>query len=165
MKVSKSGIAIRVLVTFILILTVCFIFGNSQEVGTVSSSRSSQLLEVYNHYKLQFMPELTNHLIRKLAHFCEYMLLGFVGMIWLDLFTKHYIKHISWPILFCVLVALQDETLQKIVSGRSSQVTDVWIDTFGQITGVGISLVLIVVVYGIHRYLKQRTLADVKKRL
>lgn len=163
MKISKSGIAVRILVTFILIMTVCFIFGNSQEVGTVSSDRSSQVLETYNQYRLWFMPELTNHIIRKLAHFCEYMLLGFVGMIWLDLFTKHYIKHISWPILFCVLVAMQDETLQKFVSGRSSQVTDVWIDTFGSITGVGIGLVLILTVYEIHKYIKQRTLKDVKR--
>lgn len=160
MKVSKSGVVIRIIVTVLLIGTVCFIFGNSQEVGAVSSGRSSQVLELYNHYKFQFMPELTNHLIRKLAHFCEYMLLGFVGMIWLDLFTKHYIKHISWPILFCMLVAMSDETLQKFVSGRSSQVTDVWIDTFGSVTGVGIGLLIILIIYGIQKFIKQRTLKN-----
>lgn len=163
MKVSKSGVVIRIIVTVLLILTVCFIFGNSQEVGAVSSGRSSQVLELYNHYRFQFMPELTNHLIRKLAHFCEYMLLGFVGMIWLDLFTKHYIKHISWPILFCVLVAISDETLQKFVSGRSSQVTDVWIDTFGSITGVGIGLIVILIIYGIQKFIKQRTFKNNEK--
>lgn len=163
MKVSKSGVAIRIIVTVLLIGTVCFIFGKSQEVGAVSSGRSSQVLELYNHYRFQFMPELTNHLVRKLAHFCEYMLLGFVGVIWLDLFTKHYIKHISWPILFCVLVAISDETLQKFVSGRSSQVTDVWIDTFGSITGVGIGLIVILIIYGIQKFIKQRTFKNNEK--
>ena len=163
MKVSKSGVAIRIIVTVLLIGTVCFIFAKSQQVGAVSSGRSSQVLELYNHYRFQFMPELTNHLVRKLAHFCEYMLLGFVGMIWLDLFTKHYIKHISWPILFCVLVAISDETLQKFVSGRSSQVTDVWIDTFGSITGVGIGLIVILIIYGIQKFIKQRTFKNNEK--
>lgn len=68
------------------------------------------------------------HVVRKLAHFCEYLLEGFLLMLCLRVYTRHFFKHVSWPVLGGLLTALTDETIQLFVPGRSGQVTDIWID-------------------------------------
>lgn len=71
---------------------------------------------------------LTDHIVRKLAHFCEYALEGFLLTLCLRVYTRHFFVHISWPILGGLLTALTDETIQMFSDGRSSQLTDVWLD-------------------------------------
>ena len=46
-------------------------------------------------------------------------------------------------ILGGLLTALTDETIQLFVPGRSSQVTDVWIDFSGVMTGLIVGLILL----------------------
>ena len=85
---------------------------------------------------------LTDHIVRKLAHFCEYMLEGFLLMLCMRVYTRQYIWHISVPMLGGVLTALTDETIQIFSPGRSSQVTDVWLDSAGVLAGILTALVL-----------------------
>ena len=42
-----------------------------------------------------------------------------------------------------LLTALTDETIQLFVPGRSGQVTDVWIDFSGVLTGLVVGLILL----------------------
>ena len=49
---------------------------------------------------------LTDHIVRKLAHFCEYALEGFLLTLCLRVYTRHFFVHISWPILGGLLTAL-----------------------------------------------------------
>ena len=86
---------------------------------------------------------LTMHIVRKLAHFCEYMLEGFLLMLCLRVYTRHLLRHVSWPILGGLLTALTDETVQLFVPGRSGQVTDIWIDFSGVMTGLMVGLILL----------------------
>ena len=79
---------------------------------------------------------LTDHIVRKLAHFCEYMLEGFLLTLCLRVYTRRFVRHISWPILGGLLTALTDETIQMFSDGRSSQITDVWLDFSGVLTGI-----------------------------
>ena len=54
--------------------------------------------------------------------------------------------------------ALLDETIQRFIPGRSSQVTDVWIDMAGVVSGALISLILLLIVRGLvafHRVKKE----------
>ena len=86
---------------------------------------------------------VTDHLVRKLAHFCEYLLEGFLLMLCLRVYTRHFFKHVSWPMLGGLLTALTDETIQLFVPGRSGQVTDIWIDFSGVMTGLLVGLILL----------------------
>lgn len=86
---------------------------------------------------------LTMHIVRKLAHFCEYLLEGFLLMLCLRVYTRHFFKHVSWPVLGGLLTALTDETIQLFVPGRSGQVTDIWIDFSGVMTGLLVGLILL----------------------
>ena len=90
-----------------------------------------------------FPVPLTMHIVRKLAHFCEYLLEGFLLMLCLRVYTRHFFKHVSWPVLGGLLTALTDETIQLFVPGRSGQVTDIWIDFSGVMTGLLVGLILL----------------------
>ena len=144
-------IAGRVVFTLALIGCIAFIFSNSMavaEVSSVSSGRVLQLLQAVlrrlGHPALA--QRLTMHIVRKMAHFCEYTLEGFLLMLCMRVYTRNYIWHISWhisvPLLGGVLTALADETIQIYSPGRSSQVTDVWLDSAGVLAGILAALVL-----------------------
>ena len=57
-------------------------------------------------------------------------------MLCLRVYTRHFVRHMSWPILGGLLTALTDETIQLFSPGRSSQVLDVWLDFMGVLAGL-----------------------------
>lgn len=83
------------------------------------------------------------HPIRKTAHAAEYAVLGFF-------FAGSYADRkrkrtaaVGVPFLMGVLYAVSDEVHQLFVPGRSGQVTDVCIDSFGVLTGTLVFLLLL----------------------
>ena len=136
----------RVAFTVALIACIWFIFSNSMAVAKVSSGSSGRvlawmriILRRLGHPGLA--EHLTMHIVRKLAHFCEYTLEGFLLMLCMRVYTRRYVRHISVPMLGGVLTAMADETIQIYSPGRSSQVTDVWLDSAGVLAGILIALV------------------------
>ena len=123
------------------ILTVCagawllVIWGQSCMPAAHSGAESGALLTLVQ----AFLPHMTDHILRKCAHFGEYALLG--------VFTAAALRtgtHFSWPaaLLPGTLAALCDETIQLFVPGRSGQITDVWLDTAGSLTGALLTLLI-----------------------
>ena len=136
----------RVLFTLALAGCIWFIFSNSMAVADVSSVSSGRVLQLLQAVLRRLgMPglaqRLTMHLVRKLAHFCEYTLEGFLLMLCMRVYTRRYVRHISVPMLGGVLTAMADETIQIYSPGRSSQVTDVWLDSAGVLAGILIALI------------------------
>ena len=147
-RTSLWVIAGRVVFTVALIACIWFIFSNSMAVATVSSGSSGRVLAwmriILRRLGQPGLAEhLTMHIVRKLAHFCEYLLEGFLLMLCLRVYTRHFFKHVSWPMLGGLLTALTDETIQLFVPGRSGQVTDIWIDFSGVMTGLLVGLILL----------------------
>lgn len=139
----------RILFTFFALGTTLFIFSNSLEIGAVSSARSQEVTAFLNGILSGAgLPTLTNAVVRKLAHFAEYALLGFWFTLCLRVYTCHYIRHISWPLFLLLLVANADEFLQSFVASRSSSVRDVWIDFGGGLTGTAAALAIILLLGG-----------------
>ena len=140
-------IAGRVVFTLALIGCIAFIFSNSMavaDVSSVSSGRVLQLLQAVlrrlDHPALA--QRLTMHIVRKMAHFCEYTLEGFLLMLCMRVYSRRPLRHITVPMLAGVLTALTDETIQLFSQGRSSQVTDVWLDSAGVLAGILAALLL-----------------------
>ncbi len=136
----------RVLFTLALAGCIWFIFSNSMAVADVSSVSSGRVLQLLQAVLRRLgMPglaqRLTMHIVRKMAHFCEYTLEGFLLMLCMRVYTRRYVRHISVPMLGGVLTAMADETIQIYSPGRSSQVTDVWLDSAGVLVGILIALV------------------------
>ena len=140
-------IAGRVVFTLALIGCIAFIFSNSMAVADVSSVSSGRVLQLLQAVLRRLgMPglaqRLTMHLVRKLAHFCEYTLEGFLLMLCMRVYSRRPLRHITVPMLAGVLTALTDETIQLFSEGRSSQVTDVWLDSAGVLAGILAALLL-----------------------
>ena len=139
-------IAGRVIFTLALIGCIAFIFSNSMAVASVSSHSSGRVLTLLQGILRRLghpglAARLTQHFVRKLAHFCEYTLEGFLLMLCMRVYSRHPLRHISVPMLGGVLTALADETIQLYSPGRSSQVTDVWLDSVGVLAGILAALV------------------------
>ena len=137
----------RVLFTLALAGCIWFIFSNSMAVADVSSVSSGRVLQLLQAVLRRLgMPglaqRLTMHLVRKLAHFCEYLLEGFLLMLCMRVYSRRPLRHITVPMLAGVLTALTDETIQLFSQGRSSQVTDVWLDSAGVLAGILAALLL-----------------------
>lgn len=150
---NKSSRRFLTLLTWVLVaalvVTVCFIFSNSMKTANVSSGASGRVL-LFLQKVLRHMGEpglaarLTDHMVRKAAHFCEYALEGFFLLLVTGALAgrcRRLLPYLSWPALLGVLTALTDETIQLFFDGRGSQVTDVWIDFAGVVTGMGIGIV------------------------
>ena len=144
-RTSPWLIAGRVIFTLALIGCIAFIFSNSMQIGVVSEGASGRVLRLVQRVLTRLgMPGLASHItmhfIRKLAHFCEYALEGFLLTLCLRVYTRRFFVHISWPILGGLLTALTDETIQMFSDGRSSQLTDVWLDFSGAMAGILVGL-------------------------
>ena len=146
-RLSPWVIVGRVVFTLALAGCIWFIFSNSMAVAQVSSASSGRVLQLMQvalrrlgHPALA--QRLTQHVVRKMAHFCEYMLEGFLLMLCMRVYSRHPLRHITVPMLGGVLTALTDETIQLYSPGRSSQVTDVWLDSVGVLAGILAVLVL-----------------------
>ena len=160
-KTSPWLIAARVIFTFALIACIVFIFSNSMQIGDVSETASGRVLLLMKKVFTRLgMPgaanHLTDHIVRKLAHFCEYMLEGFLLMLCMRVYSRHPLRHITVPMLGGVLTALTDETIQLFSEGRSSQVTDVWLDSAGVLAGILVAIVLLLACEGLYYHMKRR---------
>ena len=120
--------------TAVTVIYVLFIFSHSLKPSNISSEDSGKVLElVQKAFELWEInaPWVTEHVIRKAAHFSEYTLLGI--LLWNCLPACGFVPQVRWLIHLtagCV-IPLLDETIQLFVPGRSGQVGDIWIDCFG----------------------------------
>lgn len=78
-----------------------------------------------------------NHLIRKLAHFTVYMILGV--LVSRALIRSKIAKVFLISFLICALYAASDEFHQLFVPGRGGQLKDVLIDSGGAVFGIAVS--------------------------
>ena len=108
-------------------LWIAAIFGQSCLPAPLSHDESLGLLSRL----AALFPFLTLHALRKLAHFGEFAVLGFL--------LAHCLRvRIGRPLLAGLLCALADETIQTFVAGRSGEVRDVWIDFSGVCAAVAL---------------------------
>ena len=115
------------------------IWRNSMDTAEVSSGKSERIVRWVNEVLFSGDAVLTEHLIRKVAHFSEYAVAGVLG--WLAFSVVWGAGKGIWQCLVnvCfagVMTAFCDETIQLFVPGRSGQVSDMWIDFSGYIAGV-----------------------------
>lgn len=130
-----------IIITFFVI---GFIWWNSSKNGEESSGISQGVLyEIMQIFaRIGISTDITEHIIRKLAHFTEFTALGILLSIDTVLFLKNMKQYVWIPLFIGLLVALIDETIQLFPIGRSSSVKDLWIDFSGVIFGTILLLVL-----------------------
>jgi len=120
------------LCSVLLILNLAFIWGNSLLPGELSGAFSDWVKEILA--ALFGGEDLGggSGLLRKLAHFSEFALLGAL-LSWLFAMLQ---KRRYWALGCGILAACVDETIQRFVPDRGPSIFDVGIDTCGVLTGM-----------------------------
>ena len=109
-----------------------FIFVMSSFDATSSSNQSNFIVDIITSIINIKDIGLLSLIIRKLAHFIEYFILGILVIN----FITRYDKKIIIAILLCIIYATSDEIHQIFVPGRSCQIIDIMIDSLGSIMGI-----------------------------
>lgn len=125
-----------------ILLTVVFIFSQSLPGIPASQAQSEQVMEIVEPILEPIVGQgnVTNHLVRKLAHFVEFSVLGAALAAYISL-RGLSCRRAAHALAFAALIALCDETVQ-IFSKRGSQVQDVWLDIAGAVCGLALLLLL-----------------------
>lgn len=116
----------------LVILWMILIFTMSSFNATESGEQSGMIVDFINQIIHVDNIKLLSLIIRKLAHFTEYFVLGILVA---NAFYKCN-KKLFLAIIICVIYAISDEIHQIFVSGRSCQLLDIIIDSLGSITGI-----------------------------
>ena len=119
--------------TALLIVNIAFIWGNSLLPGEISGAFSDWVKEILARlFASDDMSSSSGGLLRKLAHFSEFAMLGML-LSWLFgmLRRKPY-----WAAALGFFTACVDETIQRFVPDRGPSLVDVGIDTCGVLTGM-----------------------------
>ncbi len=119
---------------------VALIWGHSVMPAEISQQESGFLSELINSIFGEGV--ITEHMIRKLAHFTEYMLLALLCAADLTFYDKKGALSVLAVLYICLLVSVIDESIQLFSLGRSGMLFDVWLDHLGSITGVGVFCVI-----------------------
>ena len=128
----------RWILYIVLCLIVFFIWDNSLQNGGNSDGFSLIFAEWLTPvaHKLGFHGNIwaLNRVVRKLAHLTEFTILG--GILYVIL--RRYIEYgtVVKTIGVGIVIASLDEFIQLFSLGRSSQLSDVLIDTVGIIIGI-----------------------------
>lgn len=133
----------------LLIIWMGFIFYMSNQPASVSDGQSNKVLFILTTLGLDvngIFGELANFIVRKCAHFLEYMILAFLLLNVIKAYYKPKISSIL-SVVFAFMYACTDEFHQLFVPGREGAFRDVIIDTCG-----GIALILL---YNLIRGLKK----------
>jgi len=119
-----------------LIVLLLFIWGNSCLPRTLASQESGRVTGWLRPLLEPLIGEenMTEHFVRKLAHFTEYALLGCLLWRLMQLLPITAVWRILYAGMTAMMAALIDETIQ-IFSGRGPMIQDVWLDFGGAVFG------------------------------
>lgn len=131
----------KVIAWGMLIFWMSVIFFMSNQPGEVSTSQSDLVLKLFSLIGInlnQYFGELATLVIRKGAHFTEYLILFILAYRVIRFYVDR--ENIKWYAIAVVfLYACSDEMHQYFIPGRGPAFKDVMVDTSGGLLGVIIS--------------------------
>ena len=152
MKRRKTQI--KTILVVLLALLLAFIWLHSMMPAEDSAEESQRVGQFLTPFLELFVGEgnVTDHLVRKLALFCEYGALGILAGALLLVKKESGIFRWSYALLCALAVAVIDESIQLLADGRGAQVQDVLLDTSGSLTGLlAVWLIAVLVRWLRHR--------------
>ena len=125
----KKQLSIILVLIWMIIIFIMSSF-NAEDSANQSNFIVNIISNIFNIENVK----LLSLIIRKLAHFTEYLILGTLVI---NMFTKNNDKKTYLlSILLCIIYAISDEIHQIFTPGRACQITDILIDSVGSITGI-----------------------------
>ena len=121
-----------------LLAWIAFIFCRSLKPAEISETESRGGLELLE----RLLPVgLSMHVIRKLAHFTEFAVLGVLAGLLFGRRRRNLLTGLLFSAMTGIATALCDETIQLFVPGRTGRVSDIWLDIAGAFTGAALILI------------------------
>ena len=138
---KKAG---KFILLFLTVACLAFIFSNSLQSSTRSSAQSGRVVQfvsdLYEALTGKLLhPDRITYAIRKLAHFLEFALLGFLGTSSLASFFGRVRGRAHVLLFWGLAVAVTDEFIQRFSRGRSPQVSDITLDFCGFLLGFALA--------------------------
>lgn len=158
MKTGWQAPWVRAATTLLTLALMVMIFCFSMETAEDSDKRSGVLsgaiisllypgYEQMDPAEQQAVYDRVQHVIRKLAHFTEYMMFGFMIRLCLESWFGHRMRKYRILALICfgagTAYACTDELHQLGVEGRSGAWKDVLVDAGGVLLGVALGTMLV----------------------
>lgn len=138
----------KILIFLFFFFWVVLIFFFSSQNGRESKQTSNQVIHyaitVFSHVTQNKIPlekrekimEKYSPIVRKMAHFTMYFILGLFTYFLLGFYVQDHNKKCWFSLLFTFFYACSDEAHQLLSSGRSFQIKDILIDTLGSSIGI-----------------------------
>ena len=123
---------------------------NAEASAAESAVALDFLLNIFKFFGIS--PELTDHIVRKAAHFSEFAVLGLMTFWCAYRLRRRILRNLMSVGFVCLSVAVVDEFIQTFSLGRSGEVGDVILDFVGSVFGV----LLIIVFISVKRLIKGR---------
>ncbi|MBC8610191.1 VanZ family protein [Massilimaliae timonensis] len=140
---KRTLLVLRTLLILAIAAILTFIYYHSTRVGNSSAYFSQAATSKINQI-LSFLHMdgvFSEGAVRKMAHFGEYWLLGFLTCALFLTFPKmHTFWSICLPLVGGISAAGLDEWIQRYTPGRNGQVMDVILDGFGVCLGIFVAL-------------------------
>ena len=147
-KLKKN--ILRGILLILLLWTFAMIFGfssqNAEQSGGLSKKITQNLVNKIPNIEEQKQEQIMDRMekvIRKIAHFSIYTLVGFLLMAFVSTYNIPEKTRIISSLLVGMIYASSDEIHQRFVAGRSAQVTDVMLDTLGVLFGILILMLVL----------------------
>ena len=151
--IQKHSIVLTLLLVLaVMVMIFCFSAQTGVESGAMSGRITTRVLNLVIPGFSNFVPEkqeairsTVGLIVRKLAHFSEYALLGSSLMLHNHQIEKRTLVRLPWLWSWVVgtLYAASDEFHQGFVAGRGPSVVDVMIDSGGVLAGTVLLLWII----------------------
>ena len=144
-KKTKTNL-LRTFLIICLLETFFAIFGFSSQDAKESSGLSRQVtntvtknvksIQRLEKSQKEIVLSKIEKIVRKIAHFSIYTLVGILLMALFSTYNMKERNRIILSLVIGIIYASSDEIHQRFVSGRSGQITDVMIDSFGVLFGI-----------------------------
>lgn len=122
----------KIVSIILVILWMLLIFIMSSFDANESSDQSGFIVNIIaNIFNINKIDTLS-FIIRKLAHFTEYFILGLL----VYNLIRNYNSKIYLSVLICIIYALSDEIHQIFVPGREFKLFDIFVDSVGSLLGI-----------------------------
>lgn len=148
---------LRGILIVLLLCTFYIIFGFSSQDGEKSGGISKRITDFileksskYNSLEISEQEQVnkrTERVIRKIAHFSIYTLVGFLLMALLSTYENIKRKNqIYISTMLGISYAISDEIHQSFTPGRGPKITDVFIDSLGVFFGIIVILLIVEII-------------------
>lgn len=152
---------LRIILIILLLGTFYIIFGFSSQDGEESSGVSRTITEKItsnakwvqekSEDEKQETLDMVEKVIRKIAHFSIYTVVGILLMALMSTYNLSNRKRAIISEITGIIYASSDEIHQLFTPGRSAQITDVMIDSMGVLLGI----LLVILTIKLYKKLKK----------